>query len=50
MIKLVTWNNFEIASISKAERKKARLENAGYTLISETRNSLTYKLNNEVTK
>jgi len=43
MKKIVTWNNFDIVSISKAERKKAILENAGYTLISATISTLTYK-------
>jgi hypothetical protein len=37
----VDWR--DIKSIKKAERKKLRLENAGWILFSETNTTLTYR-------
>jgi hypothetical protein len=43
MVKYITWNNFCIKSINKAEKQKFKLECNGYTLIHESLNCLTYK-------
>ncbi len=40
----VTWNNYNLDSIRKAELRKSTLESKGYTLIHEAVNCLTYKL------
>jgi hypothetical protein len=34
----------DLAAIKKNERKKARLENAGYTLVHQSASALVYKL------
>ena len=38
----VTWNEFDLSSIDKAEKRKLYLENNGYILIDERPGCLTY--------
>jgi len=47
-IEYIVTNTFSdsIKEIKKQEKKKAKLENKGYTLVHESANCLTYKLNN----
>lgn len=42
MKKYITWNNFDLASIKKAEKLKTKLENNGWELIHQSSNCLTY--------
>ena len=39
----ITWNNFDLKTIVKAEAKKKECENKGMILIHQSSNSLTYK-------
>ncbi len=41
----VTWNNYSIISIRRAERRKLELEAAGYVLVHQTQGCLTYAKN-----
>ena len=41
-MKYVTWNNYNLESMRKAEKRKWKLESEGYLLIHATVGCLTY--------
>ena len=41
-LKIIKWDWRDIKSIEKAEKEKAKLENAGYMFYFGTLNSITY--------